>query len=38
MPCRRSVDIVPATEHGVDQRFQKWLWFYDADVIYSYVS
>ena len=34
---RRSL-IVPATERGIDERYQKWLWFYDADVIYSYVA
>jgi hypothetical protein len=34
---RRTL-IVPATERGIDQRYQKWLWFYDADVIYSYVA
>jgi hypothetical protein len=29
---------VPATENGIDPRYEKWLKFYDADVIYSYVA
>jgi len=34
---RRTL-IVPATERGIDERYQKWLSFYNADVIYSYAA
>src|SRR5438045_9261874 len=34
---RRTL-IVPATESGIDSRYEKWLGFYDADIIYSYVA
>jgi hypothetical protein len=34
---RRTL-IVPATENGIDTRYEKWLRFYDADIIYSYVA
>lgn len=34
---RRSL-IVPTTEEGIDRDYDKWLWMFDADVIYSYVS
>lgn len=33
---RRSL-IVPARPDGIDDRYVDWLWFFDADVIYSYV-
>jgi hypothetical protein len=33
---RRTL-IVPATPDGIDDRYVDWLWFFDADVIYSYV-
>jgi hypothetical protein len=33
---RRTL-LVPATPDGIDERYGDWLWFYDADVIYSYV-
>lgn len=34
---RRTL-IVPASVDGVDTQYVKWLWFYDADVIYSFVN
>src|SRR6516225_8142353 len=34
---RRSL-IVPASGQGIDDRYSEWLWYYDADVIYSYVA
>src|SRR5882672_5918475 len=34
---RRTL-IVPATPNGIDPRFTEWFWFYDADIIYSFVS
>ncbi len=33
---RRTL-IVPATPEGIDDRYGDWLWFFDADVIYSFV-
>jgi len=34
---RRSL-IAPATEDGIDERYQEWMKYFDADVIYSFVS
>jgi hypothetical protein len=34
---RRSL-IVPASSEGIDPRYEEWLFFYDADVIYSFVG
>lgn len=33
----RRTAIVPATESGIDQRYSEWLYFFDADIIYSFV-
>jgi hypothetical protein len=33
---RRTL-IVPATADGIDLQYERWLYFYDADIIYSYV-
>jgi hypothetical protein len=34
----RHTLVVPATADGIDARYDKWLWVYDADVIYSFVG
>jgi hypothetical protein len=34
---RRTL-IVPATAEGIDPRYDDWLWYFDADVIYSFVT
>lgn len=34
---RRTL-IVPATEAGIDEGYEKWLEFNDPDIIYSYVN
>jgi hypothetical protein len=34
---RRTL-IVPATADGIDPRYDKWLYFYDPDIIYSYIQ
>jgi len=33
---RRTL-IAPATADGIDLRYDRWLYFYDADIVYSYV-
>jgi hypothetical protein len=34
---RRTL-IIPAKPDGIDERYTKWLWYYDPDVIYSFVA
>ena len=34
---RRTL-IVPATADGIDARYGDWLWYFDADIIYSFVA
>ncbi len=34
---RRTL-VVPATSTGIDQRYDEWLWYFDPDIIYSFVS
>lgn len=34
----RSSLIVPAERDGIDKRYDKWLRYYDADIIYSFVD
>jgi hypothetical protein len=34
---RRTL-ITPAKPDGIDERYAEWLWYYDADVIYSFVA
>lgn len=33
---RRSL-LVPGTPEGIDQRYDEWLWYFDPDIIYSFV-
>ena len=33
---RRTL-LAPATPDGIDQRYDEWLWFFDPDIIYSFV-
>ena len=34
---RRTL-IIPAKQDGIDERYAEWLWYYDPDVIYSFVA
>jgi hypothetical protein len=34
---RRTL-IIPAKPDGIDERYAEWLWYYDPDVIYSFVA
>jgi hypothetical protein len=34
---RRTL-IIPAKPDGIDERYTEWLWYYDPDVIYSFVA
>src|SRR5215472_17346587 len=34
---RRTL-IIPAKLDGIDDRYTEWLWYYDPDVIYSFVA
>jgi hypothetical protein len=34
---RRTL-IVPATTEGIDARYSEWLFYFDADIIYSFVA
>ena len=34
---RRTL-IIPAKPDGIDERYTEWLWYYDSDVIYSFVA
>ena len=34
---RRTL-VAPATPEGIDERYTKWLLYYDADIIYSFVE
>lgn len=34
---RRTL-IVPATSDGIDVRYGEWLWYFDPDVVYSFVN
>ncbi len=33
---RRTL-LVPASLDGIDQRYNEWLWYFDPDIIYSFV-
>ena len=33
----RRTAIVPSTPSGIDERYSDWLYYFDADVIYSFV-
>src|SRR5690348_11608467 len=34
---RRSL-LVPADSGGIDPRYDEWLWYFDPDIIYSFVA